>query len=101
MGTDLEVRMGGFVIGVRIDLVVKMVFHIITGPDGNTNTGSMWPVRLEVIKCPRIINQRRISELFSQTHTFGLNLFFQAIESQLTIIESFQSNPLNHYYPLT
>ena len=54
MGTDLEVRMGGFVIGVRIDLVVKILFHIITGPDGNT--GSIWPVRLEVIKCPRIIN---------------------------------------------
>ena len=46
--------MGGFVIGGRIDLVVKMVFHIITTPDGDT--GSMWPVRLEVIKCPKIIN---------------------------------------------
>ena len=52
MGTEKEVRMGGSVIGRRIGLGVKIVLEVIKTPDGDT--GSMWPVRLEVIKCPRI-----------------------------------------------
>ena len=42
MGTDLEVRMGGSVIGGRIGLGVKIVLEVISVLDSILRVGEVW-----------------------------------------------------------